>query len=87
MNRRRVVVGIVLVLWALLGPIGIAFNGCALMGGTCGAPCALTSCIMPSVPRQVLLPVTSLQGERFIHPPSALVKVPTPPPRFIFASA
>jgi hypothetical protein len=83
MNRRRVIVGIVLVLWACLGPIGMAFNGCALMGAICGAPCALTSCIMPSVSIQVSLPVTFVEGERFLHPPTALVKVPTPPPRLL----
>lgn len=45
MTRRRLVVAMVLVLWVLLGPIGMAFNGCAMMA-TCGAPCALTSWVM-----------------------------------------
>jgi hypothetical protein len=80
MNRRRVRVGIVLVLWALFGPIGMAFNGCAIMGATCGAPCALTSGIMPILPSEVSLPVTFMQAEPSIHPTIAFVKVPTPPP-------
>ena len=87
MSRRRVVVGIVLVLWAPFGPIGMAFNGCAIMGATCGAPCVLTSCIIPTVSSQVLLPVTSVQVERSTHPPIVLVKVPTPPPRSLSVSA
>lgn len=85
MTRRRLVVGVVLVLWVLLGPIGMAFNGCTM--GTCGAPCALTSCVMPSVSIQVPLPVTFVQAALFSSPPSTLVKVPTPPPRSLFAAA
>ena len=85
MTRRRLV-GMVLVLWVLLGPIGMAFNGCAMMG-TCGAPCALTSCVMPSVFIQAPLPVTFVQVGLFPSPPSTLVKVPTPPPRSLFATA
>jgi len=87
MTRRRIVVGFVLVLWVLFGPIGMAFNGCAMMGTSCSAPCALTSCITPSVSIQVPLPVTFVQGELFISPSSTLMKVPTPPPRSLFASA
>jgi hypothetical protein len=86
MNRRRVVVGIVVVLWAIFGPIGMAFNGCAMMGATCGAPCALTSCIMPSVSNQMSLPMTSMPIEHSIHPSIVLVKVPTPPPRSLSVS-
>ena len=86
MTRRRFLVGMVLVLWVLFGPIGMAFNGCAMMG-TCGAPCALTSCVMPSVSIQVPLPVTFVQAALFISPSSTLIKVPTPPPRSLFATA
>jgi len=87
MTRRRTVVGIVLVLWVLFGPIGMAFNGCAMMGTTCGAPCALTSCITPSVSIQVPPSVTFVQTAWFISPSSTLMKVPTPPPRSPFAAA
>lgn len=86
MTRRRLVVAMVLVLWVLLGPVGMAFNGCAMMA-TCGAPCALTSCVTPSVSIQAPLPVTSVQAALFISPSSILVKVPTPPPRSLFAAA
>ena len=87
MTRRRFLVGMVLVLWVLFGPIGMAFNGCAMMGASCSAPCALTSCVMPSVSIQVPLPVTFVQAALFISPSSTLVKVPTPPPRSLFATA
>jgi hypothetical protein len=85
MTRRRLV-GMVLVLWVLLGPVGMAFNGCAMMG-TCGAPCALTSCVIPSVSIQAPLPVTFVLAALFLSPSSTLVKVPTPPPRSLFAAA
>jgi hypothetical protein len=86
MTRRRLVVAIVLVLWVLLGPVGMAFNGCAMMA-TCGAPCALTSCVTPSVSIQAPLPVTFVQAALFLSPSSTLMKVPTPPPRSLFAAA
>jgi hypothetical protein len=86
MTRRHLVVATVLVLWVLLGPVGMAFNGCAMMG-TCGAPCALTSCVTPSVSIQAPLPVTFVQAALFSSPSSILVKVPTPPPRSLFAAA
>jgi hypothetical protein len=86
MTHRGLVVATVLVLWVLFGPVGMAFNGCAMMG-TCGAPCALTSCVTPSVSIQAPLPATFVQAALFLSPPSILVKVPTPPPRALFAAA
>jgi hypothetical protein len=68
MTRRRLVVAVMLVLWVLFGPVGMAFNGCAM--GTCGAPCALISCVMPSVSIQAPLPVTFVQAALFISPSS-----------------
>ena len=85
MARRRLVVGMVLVFWVLFGPLGMAFNGCALMG-SCGAPCALTSCVLPSVSIQAPFPVTFVQAALFISPSSPRMKVPTPPPRSQFAA-
>jgi hypothetical protein len=86
MTRRRFLVTMVLVSWVLFGPIGMAFNGCAMMG-TCGAPCALTYCVMPSVSIQAPLPVTFVPAALFVSPSSMLVKVPPPPPRSLSATA
>jgi hypothetical protein len=86
MTRRRLVVGMVLVVWVLFGPVGMAFNGCAMMA-TCAAPCALTSCVTPSVSIQAPLLVTFVQAVLFLSPPSTLVKVLTPPPRSLFTAA
>jgi hypothetical protein len=86
MTRRRLIVATVLVLWVLLGPLGMAFNGCAMMG-SCGAPCALTTCVLPSVSIQAPLPVTFVQAALLGPLSSPLVKVPTPPPRSLVAAA
>jgi hypothetical protein len=81
MTRRRLVVAITLVFWVLLGPVGMAFSGCAMMA-TCGAPCALTSCVMPSISIQAVpLSVTFVQAALFSSPSSTFMKVPPPPPR------
>jgi hypothetical protein len=34
----------VLVAWVLLGPIAMAFDGCAAMGALCEAPCGSSGC-------------------------------------------
>jgi hypothetical protein len=85
MTRRRLIVAMVLILWVLFGPVGMAFNGCTM--GTCGAPFALTSYVTPSVSVQEPLPVMFVQAALFLSPPNTLVKVPTPPPRSLFATA
>ena len=44
MTGKRVLTVAVLMLWLLLGPIAMAFNGCLLMGTLCdGGPCANVS--------------------------------------------
>jgi hypothetical protein len=87
LSRRRLITAMVLVLWVLLGPVGMAFSSCASMGVTCGAPCALSTCVMPTLPAQAPLPVTSVQGEYSAYHPSTMVKVPTPPPKSLSVSA
>jgi len=44
MTGKRVLTVAVLMLWLLLGPVVMAFNGCLLMGALCdGGPCASSS--------------------------------------------
>jgi hypothetical protein len=44
MSGKQVLALAVLTLWILLGPIGMAFDGCLLMGAMCdGGPCANSS--------------------------------------------
>jgi hypothetical protein len=76
----HVVIGIVLVVWVLLGPIGMAFSACAVMAG-CEGSCTLTSCLTPSQPTAALLPLGSVPVPRVEHPLMTMFKVPDPPPR------
>jgi hypothetical protein len=44
MTGKRALTVAVLMLWLLLGPIAMAFDGCLLMGALCdGGPCASSS--------------------------------------------
>jgi len=44
MSGKQALSLVVLVLWVLLGPIAMAFDGCLLMGTLCdGGPCAISS--------------------------------------------
>jgi len=44
MTGKRVLTVAVLMLWLLLGPIAMGFDGCRLMGDLCdGGPCASSS--------------------------------------------
>ncbi len=54
MRHRRIVTFAILVLWVLLGPVGMALSGCMMMDG-CDALCSVPSvvpmvAIDPSVP-------------------------------------
>jgi hypothetical protein len=68
-------------LWALAGPIGMAFDGC-VMGAMCEGPCGLTSIVVSIAPTAVL--VLSVHGE---VPPvvqahaTGVKQVLEPPPR------
>ena len=80
-TRFRVLTVAFVVLWVLLGPIGMAFDGCVL-GLTCEAPCGLTSVTVSIAPAAVL--VLSVLGE--VPPviqghPAGIQRVLEPPPR------
>jgi hypothetical protein len=88
MNSRRIYSIVVLLLWLAFGPIGMAFDGCAAMGGMCGNPCALTAGTLPAPYNLLaLLPLSDL----YIKPPdyhsTTSLKLPDPPPRFISIAA
>lgn len=44
MSSRRVLVLCFLAAWVLLGPVAMAFEGCAAMGAMCEGPCGISSC-------------------------------------------
>jgi len=86
-TRRRWIAGIVLILWAILGPIGMAFSACAVMGG-CEGACTLTFCVPPSsLSQAALFAIESVPMPFLEHPLMTVLKVPEPPPRSLPTSA
>ena len=57
-NRRGIVVALVLIALVLLVPIAMAYAGCPMMGTSCGGPCGV-SCAAVS-PGASLAPVPSV---------------------------
>ena len=81
MNSRRTVTVLLLVFWLLLGPVGMAFSGCAGMDG-CDVLCGTTSSavLIPSAgPTEVL--VLAVEGGLEGHLPLADGRVPDAPPK------
>jgi hypothetical protein len=81
MSSKRIVTVMLLAFWVLLGPVGMAFSGCAGMDG-CDVLCGTTS-------SAVLIPSTALTEVRVRavevgldgHLPMADGKVPDAPPK------
>jgi hypothetical protein len=82
LTRRRWMTGMVLILWVLLGPIGMAFSACAVMAGCQGA-CTLTSCLTPNLPTAALFPIGSVPVPLPEHLLMTMLRVPEPPPRSV----
>jgi hypothetical protein len=83
--RRRWITGIVIMLWVLLGPIGMAFSACAMMAGCQGA-CTVSSYRTPSLPTAALFPIGSVPVPLLNPPLMTMLKVPEPPPRSLHTS-
>jgi hypothetical protein len=84
--RQRWITGMIVILWVLLGPIGMAFSACAVMAG-CEGACTLTSCLTPSLPMAALFPIGSVAVPLLEYPLMTVLKVPEPPPRSLPTSA
>jgi hypothetical protein len=85
--RRWVMVVVVLAFWALAGPVGGAFGGCAAMSAMCDGPCGV--CVSaPTAPQStgVVSAVSMLTVSPAVHWPSASLKVPEPPPKLLLRS-
>jgi hypothetical protein len=79
---------VTVVLWVVSGPIGMAFDGCAMMGEMCGAPCGLLSYVStPTVTIVAALqPAADLQRHPTASPTLFSLGPPTPPPKFSLLS-
>ena len=84
-TRRRLLVCAFVILWAAVGPIGMAFDSCAWM---CDAPCGLTMASISFAPRVPMVidpvgtPSIAVQSA-----PAAVASVQDPPPRPLALSA
>ena len=82
MTLRHLVTVAVLVGWVLLGPIAMAFGGCAGMGAMCEGPCGTTSyVILTSTDMAAAPPVAELQVQFSDRLETITVKVLEPPPK------
>lgn len=86
-TRRQLVTGMVLVVWLILGPIGMAFSACVVMGAGCEGSCTLTSCLTPPLSATTLFPMGSVSPPFIDLPFKTIIKVPKPPPRSLPTTA
>lgn len=86
---RLLMVAVTLALWLVSGPVGMAFDGCALMGVMCEAPCgALFYVVTPVGPDLAgLSPLFYLESPLGDRPLVLGLRPPSPPPKFALLSA
>ena len=80
---------LILVLWLVSGPVAMAFDGCAMMGAMCEAPCGVSSYIAGPVVTDLdgLQPLAYLGAPSTAQPPVVNVSPLTPPPKSTLRSA
>jgi hypothetical protein len=83
------VVVLTLTLWVVSGPIGMAFDGCAMMGAMCEAPCGISSYIAGPVATSLagLKPLAYLASSSAARPLLVSASPLTPPPKSALRSA
>ena len=89
-NRiRPLVIALTLIFWVVSGPVGMAFDGCAMMGAMCEAPCGVSSYIAGQVVTDLarLQPLAYLATPSTTQPPVVSASPLTPPPKSVLLSA
>ena len=86
---RSLLITVVLALWVVSGPVGMAFDGCAMMGAMCEAPCGVSSYIAGPVVTDLarLQPLAYLATPSTAQPPIVSASPLTPPPKSALLSA
>jgi hypothetical protein len=86
---RPILIALTLTLWVVSGPIGMAFDGCAMMGAMCEAPCGISSYIAGPMPTSLagLQPLAYLAFSATAHPLLVSASPLTPPPKSALRSA
>ena len=74
---------LILVLWLVSGPVAMAFDGCAMMGAMCEAPCGVLSYIVAPTVSNIAAPQPLAYLEsRSTQQPARISAPPlTPPPK------
>jgi hypothetical protein len=82
-------IALMLTLWTVSGPVGMAFDGCAMMGAMCEAPCGVVSYITGPVVTSlaVLQPLAYLESPAPAQPAIVTAGPLTPPPKSTLFSA
>jgi len=86
---RPLLIVITLALWVVAGPVGMAFDGCAMMSAMCEAPCGVLPYIVaPVAPVLAVRSPLAYLGSSFDEHPTVLsVRPLTPPPKSALLSA
>jgi hypothetical protein len=80
MRGSRLATIVILVLWVLIGPVGMALSGCMMMDG-CDALCSVPSSA-PMVATALSTHITSILVPNAVaFPPQNVWSVPDSPPR------
>jgi hypothetical protein len=87
MNRRSIVVALVVIASVLVAPIAMTYAGCPMMGTVCYGPCGV-SCAAVS-PMVSVSPVPSAVASTVpeVHHHGNVFEALEPPPKFPFRSA
>jgi len=84
-----ILIALTLTFWVVSGPIGMAFDDCAMMGAMCEAPCGISSYIAGPVVTSIagLQPLEYLASSSAARPLLVSVSPLTPPPKPSLRSA
>jgi hypothetical protein len=83
-RRRRLITLCILSLWVLAGPLVLMCSShCGSMGTACTSLCAPTPGVRSTLPSLTLLVHRTVPMRPLLHPLTARIKVPTPPPKAV----
>ena len=88
MSSRHVITIFALAIWVLIGPVAMAFGGCAVMSAMCEGPCGASTCavLAPAI-SAAPVHVSDVQARIDTQPLAIPLAGLDPPPRSPFLSA
>ena len=83
----RGVLVFLMLLSLVAAPVAMAADGCAAMGGVCGAPCSAPCLATPvSAGEPALVPVATLAPVAIARVPAVALRTPDAPPKSFFSA-